>query len=85
MIIQYVGNSEVAYGEGPQCRCCHVYVDPETLKKLPEKGDKEKDITQWLETATEYSRFSCEIAITEDIDNITIVVPEYRLYELESY
>lgn len=71
------GNSPIVFGEGPACRSCHVYIDPESLAKLPPKSANEVKLSYWIETKTEHTRFSCEIELTKDLDNMTVVIPEY--------
>jgi len=76
------GNSPIVFGEGPACRSCHVYIDPESLAKIPPPGQQELKLSYWIETKTEHTRFSCEIELTSDLDNMTVVIPEYTLADI---
>ncbi|HUK31733.1 MAG TPA: 2Fe-2S iron-sulfur cluster-binding protein [Candidatus Acidoferrum sp.] len=59
------------------CSTCHVYVDEKFFSKLPPAQDTEEAV---LEIAAEErkptSRLSCQIKVTEDLDGLTVRLPE---------
>jgi 2Fe-2S ferredoxin len=63
---------------GGACACatCHVYVDPTWLDKLPPKSDIEADMLECTQNPQPNSRLSCQIIITNQLNGITLVVPE---------
>lgn len=46
------GAGDIEYAEGPMCRSCHVYIDPDHLPKLPPKGFEEQVLSKWLKNRT---------------------------------
>lgn len=58
------------------CATCHVHIAPEWMVKLPPMDDEEMDMLDFAENVDEYSRLSCQIEITEDIDGLIVHVPE---------
>jgi len=69
------GNPTTSYGEGPCCRTCHVYVDNDHLKGLPEKDPKEVNETYFIDKANANSRFACELIVNPSFKGMTIVIP----------
>jgi ferredoxin len=41
------------FGEGPMCRSCHVYIDPDHIKALPPKSQDEVDLSEWIKNKNE--------------------------------
>ena len=64
---------------GGSCTCgtCHIYIDEEWNKFLPELTEQEKIIINGtvLEPKSS-SRLSCQIQMTESLDGITIKLPK---------
>ncbi|MHC9293379.1 2Fe-2S iron-sulfur cluster-binding protein [Mycobacterium sp. LTG2003] len=64
---------------GGNCSCatCHVYVDDEFVTAVGTAGDMEDDLLD-LGVADRRvgSRLSCQIQLTEDLDGLTVRVPE---------
>jgi ferredoxin len=58
------------------CGTCHVYVDKEHLKLLPEPEEAELDILDLVMHRTELSRLGCQIHITKEMKDITFTVPD---------
>lgn len=56
------------------CATCHVHVDPGFIHKIGEMDDYEKDMLEFEEGLSEYSRLSCQIEITEAINGIVLKV-----------
>jgi 2Fe-2S ferredoxin len=58
------------------CATCHVFVDPVWIGKLDPASDDERDMLEvTTEEPTEYSRLSCQIRVTPDLDGLTVGVP----------
>lgn len=58
------------------CATCHVVVDPVWYGKLPPVSDDEADMLDFAEGLTDTSRLSCQITMVEDLDGLTVRVPE---------
>jgi 2Fe-2S ferredoxin len=58
------------------CSTCHVVVDPEWYKKLDEASEDEEDMLDLAFGLTHTSRLGCQIIITEELDGITVRLPE---------
>jgi len=59
------------------CATCHVYVEEGAASKLPEMSDDEDSLLDMSEHRTPQSRLSCQIPVTEDIENVLFeVAPE---------
>lgn len=56
------------------CATCHVHVAPEDAARVGKPNEMEADILEFEENATEFSRLSCQIEITEELDGITLIV-----------
>ncbi|MEM7658191.1 MAG: 2Fe-2S iron-sulfur cluster-binding protein [Bacteroidota bacterium] len=56
------------------CATCHVHVSPEDMEQVGEASELEKDMLEFDEEATEYSRLSCRIEIAEVLDGLTLRV-----------
>lgn len=65
---------------GGQCSCatCHVIVPADWIAKLPESSDMENSMLDMNPERTETSRLSCQIPITEALDGIKVVLPEFQ-------
>ncbi|WP_250281097.1 2Fe-2S iron-sulfur cluster-binding protein [Frankia sp. CiP1_Cm_nod2] len=63
---------------GGSCSCatCHVYVDDLWLGKLEEATQEEKDLIEFLDAARSNSRLSCQILLTDELDGLTLHIPE---------
>lgn len=62
---------------GGMCSCatCHVYIDAEWSVKLSERGDDELELLEDTECFRgEFSRLSCQITISDDLDGLRLVV-----------
>lgn len=56
------------------CATCHVYIPPAYFGKVGEATDIEKDMLELDDNVNEYSRLSCQIEITEELEGIIIEV-----------
>jgi len=57
------------------CSTCHVVVDPEWYKKLPEASEDEEDMLDLAFGLTPTSRLGCQLIITDELDGLTVTVP----------
>lgn len=65
---------------GGACACatCHVYVDPEWSSIVGPPSEMEEDMLDFAYDVREHSRLSCQINITEEMDGLTVNVPEQQ-------
>ena len=72
------GIDEILAECGGACCCatCHVHVAPGWIDKLPDMDEDERDMLEFAEDVDEYSRLSCQIKISADIDGLVVRVPE---------
>ncbi|MET0704169.1 MAG: 2Fe-2S iron-sulfur cluster-binding protein [Mycobacterium sp.] len=64
---------------GGNCSCatCHVYVDDDFAAAVGGAGDMEDDLLDLgVDDRRETSRLSCQISVTEELDGLTVRVPE---------
>jgi 2Fe-2S ferredoxin len=63
-------------GGNASCATCHVWVEDEFLPLVGTPGDTEEDLLDLgVADRREGSRLSCQIAMTEELDGLTVVVP----------
>ena len=62
---------------GGSCACatCHVYVDEKWINKLPKKEDSEIDMLDMAFEPNKFSRLSCQIIATDDLDGLVVKMP----------
>jgi 2Fe-2S ferredoxin len=58
------------------CATCHVYVEPAYFEKLSEMSEDEKDVLETSTVRNEYSRLSCQVAITEAVDGMRVTIAD---------
>lgn len=63
-------------GGACSCATCHVIVDPEWYKKLPEPQALEKDMLEFVAEPSDTSRLSCQINVTDELDGLVVKVPK---------
>jgi ferredoxin, 2Fe-2S len=65
---------------GGECSCatCHVIVDDAWIGKLAEIAETENSMLDLNPDRETNSRLSCQIPMSEDIDGITIQLPEFQ-------
>ena len=63
---------------GGACACatCHVYVDDGWKEKTGDPSPMEEDMLDFAFDVRPASRLSCQIKITDDLDGLTVTVPE---------
>ncbi len=67
---------EGACGGSLSCSTCHVIVDPAWFGKLPEPDEEEEDMLDLAFGLTRTSRLCCQLIMTDDLDGITVTLPE---------
>jgi 2Fe-2S ferredoxin len=63
---------------GGACACatCHVYVDDAWLPKTGTPSAMEESMLDFAENVEPNSRLSCQIKVTDDLDGLTVRMPE---------
>ena len=57
------------------CSTCHVIVDPEWYELLKEASEDEEDMLDLAFGLTHTSRLGCQIKMTEELDGLTVTLP----------
>ena len=62
---------------GGACACatCHVYVDPTWLPRLQAREEMEEGMLESAWEPREYSRLSCQIKMTDELDGLVVRLP----------
>lgn len=62
---------------GGSCACatCHVYVSSEWKEKLQAADVMEADMLEYAHEPDEFSRLSCQLRITPDMEGLVVRVP----------
>ena len=63
-------------GGGMACATCHVYVKEEWFDKLPKKEDGEEDMIDMAYEPNKYSRLSCQLTVSNDLEGLIVQLPE---------
>ena len=63
-------------GGGMACATCHVYVKEEWFDKLPKKEDGEEDMLDMAYEPNKFSRLSCQIVVSDELDGLVVSIPE---------
>lgn len=58
------------------CATCHVQVDASWFEKLGPADEMEADMLEFAVEPCPTSRLSCQIPVTDDLDDLTVTVPE---------
>jgi 2Fe-2S ferredoxin len=59
------------------CATCHIYVDPAFAGRIAPLSEDENDLLDSSDHRTEASRLSCQLALSEDLDGLTVrIAPE---------
>ncbi len=56
------------------CATCHVHVEPSFFGRLADAADIEMDMLELDDNVSKYSRLSCQLPISEQLDGITLKV-----------
>ncbi len=65
---------------GGACACatCHVYVREEWREKTGEAGEMELSMLDFAAAPRENSRLSCQIPVRDELDGLTVDLPEVQ-------
>ena len=66
-------------GGSMSCATCHVYVKEDWYSKLPEKEMGEDDMLDQAYEPTSSSRLSCQIMVSDDLDGLSVHMPEKQV------
>ena len=58
------------------CATCHVHVDPAFKDKLPALSADEDDLLDSSDDRDEFSRLSCQLPFTDDLDGLKVRIAE---------
>jgi 2Fe-2S ferredoxin len=63
---------------GGACACatCHLYVDDAWTNRLAPMGEMEKSMLDFASSTNMYSRLSCQIQVTDELDGLVVTLPE---------
>jgi 2Fe-2S ferredoxin len=63
---------------GGNCACatCHVYVDEAWIAKVAPPESSEQSMLEFVRDAKPNSRLSCQMAVTAELDGLTVTMPE---------
>ncbi|WP_343330830.1 2Fe-2S iron-sulfur cluster-binding protein [Polaribacter staleyi] len=56
------------------CATCHVHVEPEYVSKTGQAEELENDMLEFDDLTNEFSRLSCQIQVSEDLDGVVFKV-----------
>ena len=62
-------------GGGMACSTCHVYVKDNWYNKIPKKTDGEEDMLDMAFEPSQFSRLSCQITVTDELDGLVVKLP----------
>ena len=62
-------------GGSMACATCHVYVKEEWFNKLSKKEDGEEDMLDMAFEPNKFSRLSCQLTVTDELDGLTVQLP----------
>ena len=66
-------------GGSMSCATCHVYVKEDWYNKLPKKEMGEDDMLDQAYEPNSNSRLSCQIMVSDDLDGLTVHMPEKQV------
>ena len=71
---------EADCGGACACTTCHVYIDSDWVKKLPEKDPMEEDMLDFAyEPDPNRSRLTCQVKVTDELDGLIVNMPERQI------
>jgi ferredoxin, 2Fe-2S len=56
------------------CATCHIHIDPAFSGKIPAMSEDENDLLDSSDHRDEYSRLSCQIKMTAELDGIIVTI-----------
>ena len=63
-------------GGGMACASCHVYVKEEWFDRLPKKEDGEEDMIDMAHEPNKFSRLSCQLTVSDELEGLVVKLPE---------
>lgn len=57
------------------CSTCHVIIDDAFFDKLPEASEDEEDMLDLAFALTHTSRLGCQIMVSDELEGITVSLP----------
>ena len=63
-------------GGSMACATCHVYVKEEWFDRLLKKEDGEEDMLDMAYEPKKYSRLSCQLTVSDELDGLIVHMPE---------
>lgn len=63
-------------GGACSCATCHVHIAPEWISKLAPANSTEEIMLEFAEGKDEFSRLSCQIRVTEELDGLVVTVAD---------
>ena len=66
-------------GGGMACATFHVYVKEDWVYKINEKTEGEDDMLDQAFEPSKFSRLSCQIQVSDDIDGLVVNLPEKQV------
>ena len=63
-------------GGSMACATCHVYVKEKWYNKINEKSEGEDDMLDQAHNPNKFSRLSCQISVTDEIDGLVVDLPK---------
>ena len=63
-------------GGSMACATCHVYVKEEWFDKLVKKEDGEEDMLDMAYEPNKFSRLSCQLIVSNDLEGLVVKLPE---------
>ncbi|MCB1516357.1 MAG: 2Fe-2S iron-sulfur cluster binding domain-containing protein [Hyphomicrobiaceae bacterium] len=67
-------NIKAECGGACSCATCHVYVDPNWADRLAPPTEEEEDMLDSAADATDESRLSCQIIMTDELDGLELTL-----------
>ena len=66
-------------GGSMSCATCHVYVKEDWYNKLSKKEMGEDDMLDQAYEPNSNSRLSCQIMVSDDLDGLSVYMPEKQI------
>ena len=66
-------------GGSMACATCHVYVKEDWFDKINKKNEGEDDMLDQAYEPNSNSRLSCQIMVSDDLDGLTVHMPEKQV------
>jgi 2Fe-2S ferredoxin len=58
------------------CATCHVHIDASWSDKLPKMSEDEDDLLESSDHRDEFSRLSCQIELSDELDGLKVRIAE---------